>query len=45
MFHRKKPLSEIRVLLIQARNTLEMEQQEQTCFVERCRVSGFATLQ
>ena len=26
---RKKPLSEIRVLLIQARNTLEMEQQEQ----------------
>lgn len=36
--HRKKPLSEIRVLLIQARNTLEMEQQEQTCFVERCRI-------
>ncbi len=36
--HRKKPLSEIRVLLIQARNTLEMEQQEQSCFVERCRI-------
>ncbi len=36
---RKKPLSEIRVLLIQARNTLEMEQQEQQCFVERCRIS------
>ena len=35
---KKKPLSEIRVLLIQARNTLEMEQQEQQCFVERCRV-------
>ena len=35
---RKKPLSEIRVLLIQARNTLAMEQQEQQCFVERCRI-------
>ncbi len=34
----KKPLSEIRVLLIQARNTLTMEQQEQQCFVERCRI-------
>lgn len=35
----KKPLSEIRVLLIQARNTPEMEQQEQHCFVERCRIT------
>jgi GMP synthase (glutamine-hydrolysing) len=34
----QKALSEIRVLLIQARNTLEMERQEQQCFVERCRI-------
>ena len=34
----KKPLSEIRVLLVQARDTLTMEQQEQLCFVERCRI-------
>ncbi len=27
------------MLLIQARNTPEMEQQEQQCFVERCRIS------
>ena len=32
----KKPLSEIRVLLIQARDTPVMERQEQQCFVERC---------
>ncbi len=34
----KKPMHEIRVLLIQARNTPEMERQEQQCFVERCRL-------
>ncbi len=33
-----KPFDEIRVLLIQARDTLEMERQEQECFVERCRL-------
>jgi GMP synthase (glutamine-hydrolysing) len=34
-----KTLDAIRVLLIQARNTEEMERQEQTCFVERCRIA------
>jgi GMP synthase (glutamine-hydrolysing) len=28
-----------RLLLVQARNTAEMELQEQTCFVERCQIS------
>lgn len=28
----------LRLLLVQARNTEDMERQEQTCFVERCRV-------
>lgn len=31
--------SELRVILIQARNGQDMEYQEQQCFVERCRVS------
>ncbi len=31
-------LSDLRVLLIQARNTRVMEEQEQACFVERCRL-------
>lgn len=31
-------LKHLRVLLIQARNTPEMERQEQTCFLERCRL-------
>lgn len=34
-----KTLNTIRVLLIQARNTEEMEKQEQTCFVERARIT------
>ena len=34
-----KTMAAIRVLLIQARDTLEMERQEQQCFVERCRIS------
>lgn len=29
----------IRVLLLQARNTLDMEAQEQACFLERCRIT------
>ena len=33
-----KTMADIRVLLIQARDTLEMERQEQQCFVERCRI-------
>ena len=32
------PLEEIRVLLLQARNTEDMERQEQQCFLERCRI-------
>jgi GMP synthase (glutamine-hydrolysing) len=31
-------VEQLRLLLIQARNTDEMELQEQTCFLERCRV-------
>ncbi len=34
----KKPLSDIRILLIQARDTKVIELQEQQCFVERCRI-------
>ena len=34
------PLANVRVLLVQARNTKEMEQQEQTCFLERCRLNA-----
>lgn len=33
-----KSLSDIRVLLLQARNTSDMERQEQECFLERCRL-------
>jgi len=32
-------LSSIKVLLLQARNTQDMEQQEQECFLERCRIA------
>lgn len=38
MMSEKKPFDAIRVLLVQARNTEEMEHQEQRCFVERCRL-------
>ncbi|PSQ98795.1 MAG: glutamine amidotransferase [Bacteroidetes bacterium QS_9_68_14] len=31
-------LAEVRVALVQARDTAEMEAQEQTCFAERCRL-------
>lgn len=34
-----KPLDQVRVLLVQARATADMEQQEQTCFQERCRLA------
>lgn len=33
-----RSLDEIRVLLLQARGTPEMEAQEQTCFLERCQI-------
>lgn len=32
---------DLRVLLLQARNTPEMERQEQDCFLERCRIKPF----
>ena len=32
------PFDEIRVLLVQARTTRDMERQEQVCFLERCRI-------
>lgn len=35
----KKPWPDLRIRLIQARNTHAMERQEQLCFVERCRVA------
>ncbi|MGI9174406.1 MAG: type 1 glutamine amidotransferase [Rhodothermales bacterium] len=35
-----KPFDEIRVLLIQARDDAEMVQQEQGCFLERCRMES-----
>lgn len=40
-----KPLDQVRVLLIQARATADMEAQEQACFQERCRLAPeqFAT--
>jgi GMP synthase (glutamine-hydrolysing) len=31
-------LADVRILLIQARNTADMEHQEQICFMERCRL-------
>ena len=34
----RKSFENIRVLLIQARNTADMEAQEQECFLERCRL-------
>lgn len=33
-------LADIRVLLVQARNTPDMEEQEQTCFLERCQLEA-----
>lgn len=33
-----KPFDDIRVLLIQARDTADIEDQEQLCFLERCRL-------
>lgn len=35
----RKPLSDVRILLIQARNTADIEHQEQVCFVERTRLA------
>ena len=34
------PLKDVRVLLIQARNTKKMEHQEKTCFLERCELKA-----
>lgn len=35
---RPSSIENVRVLLLQARNTAEMEHQEQECFLERCRI-------
>lgn len=34
----RRSLEDVRVLLVQARNTRGIERQEQTCFLERCRL-------
>ena len=33
-----RTLSDLRVLLLQARDTQDVEDQEQECFLERCRI-------
>ncbi|RMH52262.1 MAG: type 1 glutamine amidotransferase [Bacteroidetes bacterium] len=35
---RRKPFEAVRVLLVQARDTADIEHQEQLCFLERCRL-------
>jgi len=39
MYLMPKKVNDIRLLLIQARDTQDIEYQEQSCFVERCRIS------
>ena len=35
-----KSLADVRILLVQARDTADMERQEQVCFAERCRLAS-----